>query len=63
MMVTDSSKVTVLPMLCSTLITHLDDADYMITRFKSEYVIVAYLKDDEDGALTRMYPETEILLC
>lgn len=52
-MVTDSSKVTVLPMLCSTLISHLDDADYMITRFKSEYIIVSYLKDEEDGALTR----------
>ena len=54
-MVSDQSKVTVFPMLCSTLLSNLDDADYMITRFKSEHIIVSYLKDDEDGALTREF--------
>ncbi|XP_065207028.1 Fanconi anemia group I protein homolog [Planococcus citri] len=52
-MVSDQSKATVFPMLCSTLISNLDDADYMVTRFKSEHIIVSYLKDSEDGALTQ----------
>lgn len=54
-MVSDQCKVTVFPMLCSTLLSNLDDADYMITRFKSEHVIVSYMKDNEDGALTREF--------
>lgn len=53
MMVTDNSKVSILPMLCATLMSHLDDAEYMITRLKSEVVIVTFLKDNEDTALTR----------
>ena len=52
-MVTDNSKMFILPMTCATLISHLDDAEYMISRFKSESVILTYLRHDEDDSSTR----------
>lgn len=53
MMVSDSSKIPILTMTCTTLISHLDDAEYMITRFKSENIILSYLQDDSDNPRTR----------
>lgn len=40
-------------MTCATLISHLDDAEYMISRFKSENVIISYLEHDEESSSTR----------
>lgn len=53
MMVTEESKTGVLTMICTTLISQLDDADYMISRFKSENFIISYLESDEENSLTR----------
>lgn len=53
MMVTDESKTAILPMTCAALISQLDDADYMISRFKSENFIISYLLNDEENPLTR----------
>ncbi|XKL64421.1 hypothetical protein PGB90_004507 [Kerria lacca] len=53
MMVSDSSKIPILTMTCTTLISHLDDAEYMITRFKSENIILSYLQDDSDNPRTQ----------
>lgn len=35
--------------------SQLDDVDYMITRFKSENIILSYLEDNEDNPQTREY--------
>lgn len=53
MMVTEESKTGVLNMICTTLISQLDDADYIISRFKSENFIISYLESDEENSLTR----------
>lgn len=67
MMITESSKYAVLPMTCSALISYLDNADYVITRFKSEHVIVnSYQRwsssDEENAALSRKYTRVSILV-
>ena len=54
-MVTSDNMDLILPMTCALLMSHLDDAEYMIHRFKSEDIIASYLKNIHNESSTRMF--------